>query len=262
MSQGGSSSNINAKWSAKLKGKTKNQRWLWPSPWKTASTFVQFYSRSWWIDAAEHRCWQHWEQQGMNELGFTGGPRRKQRWNQSAGVQGRGRGRASAGSPARPGKPEHPSLPSSSALSTLFHLPPHYLNHAALSQAPGTWCLDPEYSPQTTRQKSPGWVQLSKGFGQYGLKLTFIAVLSASSLSCNFFSVCLAFLASLSAALLGTKKLSQLIGTTDLQQQEQQKQIFSRFYTLCLSAEALISSSFLSAGWALSPSSHHWMASA
>lgn len=156
-------------------------------------------------------------------LNVTSGSRRKQRWNRSADVQDRGAEPASAASPAHPGKPEHPSLPSSSAPPTHFHLHPHYLNHAVVSRARRTWCLDPEYSSKTISDVT--WMSLTVQnvnlISKLHLKLTFIAVLSVSSLSCNFFSLCLAFLASLSAALLGTKKrMLQLIGTTNLQQQQ------------------------------------------
>lgn len=90
-------------------------------------------------------------------------------------------------------------------------------------------------------------VQLSKGFVDLIFKYyTFIAVLSASSLSCSFFSLCLAFRASLSAALLDTKKkkkrMLQLIETTNLQQQQQQNRYLEEFilcaYLLMLSAPA------------------------
>lgn len=104
----------------------------------------------------------------VNKMCFTSGSRRKQRWNQSVGVQDRGREPASAGSPAHPGKPEHPWLPSSSAQLTRFHLHPHYLNHGVLSQVRGTWCLDPEYSSKTIWI---GWVRLAKGFCKFNIQI-------------------------------------------------------------------------------------------
>lgn len=153
---------MTAKWSKKLHNK------------KERVTICSFSSKKLLLTAylnikTKNASQQHWSQLKLQSAGvkrtteeFTTCSRRKQRWSRSAGVLGTWRGRASAGSPARPGTPQPQWPPWSWGRPDGARPRPRRGTRPRLRCPSGgdescwagaAWCLDSEGDKEVNKQK-------------------------------------------------------------------------------------------------------------